>query len=75
MGAMVGALTAAAGFAVLASIGSCNGTGCSENRFRSTAGGVMIGAGLTVAVTGTYVTLMRARERGAPSGVAVAIRW
>jgi hypothetical protein len=35
----------------------------------------MIGAGLTVAVTGTYVTLMRARERGAPSGVAVAIRW
>ena len=75
MAAMAGALTAAAGFAVLASIGSCNSTGCSENRFRSTAGGVMIGAGVAVAATGTYVTIVRAKERGAPTGVAVALGW
>jgi hypothetical protein len=78
IGAMAGALTAAAGFAVLASIGKCTATGCSENRFRSAAGGVMIGVGLTVAATGTYVVVTRLRERsGTPptTGIAVAIRW
>jgi len=78
IGAMAGALTAAVGFAVLASIGKCTSTGCSENRSRSTAGGVMIGAGLTVAAAGTYVTVARLHERGgAPptTGIAIAFRW
>jgi hypothetical protein len=75
VGAMVGALSAAAGFAVLASIGKCTATGCSENRFRSTMGGVLIGAGLTIAATGATVTILRARERSGPTAVALAWRW
>ena len=43
--AMVGALAIGAGFAVLATNGSCTATGCDENRTRSAAGGVLIGAG------------------------------
>jgi hypothetical protein len=73
--AMAGVVIAAAGFAVAATIGSCTGTACSENRLRSTAGGVMIGAGLTIAAVGTHVTIMRAHTRTAPTGVALAWRW
>jgi len=73
--AMAGVVLAAAGFAVAATIGSCTGTACSENRLRSTAGGVMIGAGLTIAAVGTHVTIMRAHSRTAPTVVALAWRW
>jgi hypothetical protein len=73
--AMAGVLTTAAGFAVLASIGSCTATGCAENRSRSTAGGVLIGAGLSIAAMGTYVTVVRAHNRNTPSGIALAWRW
>jgi hypothetical protein len=74
--AMVGALTLAAGFAVLSSNGDCTGTMCDENRTRSAVGGALIGAGAAVAVMGTYVTVMRSRGAADPvTGVAVAFRW
>jgi hypothetical protein len=75
--AMIGAVTVAAGFAVLASMGDCpmSTSGCSENRLRSTLGGVLIGAGSVVTVTGAYVTIMRSTTGGSTPGVAVAWRW
>jgi TolB-like protein len=74
--AMVGALTLAAGFAVLSSNGDCTATACDENRTRSAVGGALIGAGAAVAVMGTYVTVMRSRGAADPvTGVAVAFRW
>src|SRR5262249_11021031 len=50
--AMVGALALAAGFAVLATNGSCTGSTCSENRDRNVLGGALIGAGGAVALAG-----------------------
>jgi hypothetical protein len=74
--AMLGALTVAAGFAVLSSNGDCTATACDENRSRSAVGGALIGAGAAVAVMGTYVTVVRSRGAGDPvTGVAVAFRW
>jgi hypothetical protein len=73
--AMAGALVAAAGFAVLASNGSCTGTACSENRTRSAVGGTLIGAGAVAAVAGTYVTVMRSRGGEPVTGVAVALAF
>lgn len=73
--AMVGAVAAAAGFAVIASNGSCTGTSCSENRTRSALGGGLVGAGAAVAVMGTYVTIVRSRGGDPVTGVALAFQW
>ena len=40
--------------------GSCTATACSENRTRNVGGGVLIGAGAALTVTGAYVTIVRA---------------
>ena len=73
--AMAGALAIAAGFAVLATNGSCTATGCDENRKRSAAGGVLIGAGAALAIGGTYVTIVRSHGGDPVMGVAIALRW
>jgi hypothetical protein len=73
--AMAGALAIAAGFAVLATNGSCTATGCDENRNRSAAGGVLIGVGAAFAIGGTYVTIARSRGGDPVTGVALALRW
>lgn len=73
--AMVGALTLAAGFGVLASMGDCPASGCSENRFRASVGGALIGAGAVITVTGAYVTIMRSHSGGHAPGVAMALAW
>jgi hypothetical protein len=73
--AMAGALSIAAGAAVLASEGSCTGAMCSENRARNAVGGVLIGAGVALTVTGAYVTIVRSRGADPVTGVAVAWRW
>jgi hypothetical protein len=73
--AMAGALAIAAGFAVLATNGSCTATGCSENRTRSAAGGVLIGAGAALAIGGAYITIARSRGGDPVTGVTVALRW
>jgi hypothetical protein len=73
--AMAGALAIAAGFAVIATNGSCTATGCDENRSRNAAGGVLIGAGAALAVGGTYVTIVRSRGGDPVTGVALALRW
>ena len=73
--AMTGALAIGAGFAVLATNGSCTATGCDENRTRSAAGGILIGAGAALAIGGTYVALVRSRGNDPVTGVAVAFRW
>ncbi|HEY6475830.1 MAG TPA: hypothetical protein VI456_04560 [Polyangia bacterium] len=73
--AMVGALAVAAGAAVLASQGSCTATACSENRSRNIGGGVLLGAGAALTVTGAYVTIVRARGGDPVTGAAVGWRW
>jgi hypothetical protein len=75
VGAMMGALAVAAGFAVIASNGNCTGTACSENRTRNALGGGLVGAGAVAAVAGTYVTLVRTRGGDPVAGVALAFRW
>jgi hypothetical protein len=72
---MVGALAVAAGAAVLASQGSCTATECSENRSRNIAGGVLIGAGAALTVTGAYVTIVRSHGGDPVTGAAVGWRW
>jgi hypothetical protein len=73
--AMAGALAIGAGFAVLATNGSCTATGCDENRTRSAVGGVLIGVGAALTVGGTYVTIVRSRGGDPVTGVNVAFRW
>jgi len=73
--AMAGALAIAAGFAVLATNGSCTATSCDENRTRSAAGGVLIGAGAALTIGGTYVTIVRSRSGDPVMGVTVALRF
>ncbi len=73
--AMVGALAVAAGAAVLGSQGSCTATACSENRSRNIGGGVLLGAGAALTLTGAYVTIVRARGGDPVTGVAVGWRW
>ena len=73
--AMLGAVAAAAGFAIIASNGTCTGTSCAENRSRSALGGGLVGAGAVTAVMGTYVTIVRTRGGDPISGVAVAFQW
>jgi hypothetical protein len=73
--AMVGTLAFVAGAAVLASQGSCTATDCSENRSRNIGGGVLLGAGAALTLTGAYVTIARARGGDPVTGVAVGWRW
>jgi len=73
--AMAGALAIAAGFAILATNGSCTAAGCDENRTRNVAGGVLIGAGAALTIGGTYVTIARSRGGDPVMGVTVALRW
>jgi hypothetical protein len=73
--AMVGALAVVAGAAVLASQGSCTATACSENRARNIGGGVLLGAGAALTLTGAYVTIVRARGGDPVTGVGVGWRW
>jgi len=73
--AMTGALAIAAGFAVLATNGSCTAAGCDENRTRNMTGGVLIGAGAALAIGGTYVTIVRSHGGDPVMGVSVAMRW
>jgi hypothetical protein len=73
--AMIGALAVGAGFAMLASTGSCTPTSCDENRTRELTGGVLIGAGAALTLTGTYVTIVRSRGGDPVMGVAVAFAW
>jgi hypothetical protein len=73
--AMAGAIAVGAGFAVLASNGSCTATGCDENRTRNAAGGILIGAGAALTIGGTYVTIVRSHGGEPVTGVTVAFRW
>ena len=73
--AMAGALAVVAGAAVLASEGSCTGMACSENRARNITGGVLVGAGAALTVTGTYVTIMRSHGTDPVTGAAIGWRW
>jgi hypothetical protein len=73
--AMTGALAIAAGFAVLATNGSCTAARCDENRTRNMTGGVLIGAGAALAIGGTYVTIVRSHGGDPVMGVSVAMRW
>jgi hypothetical protein len=73
--AMAGAIAVAAGFAVLASNGSCTGTLCAQNRTRSAVGGGLVGAGAVVTAMGIYVTVVRSHGGEPISGVALAFRW
>jgi hypothetical protein len=73
--AMAGALAIGAGFAVLATTGSCTATACDENRTRNAGGGVLIGAGAALALTGTYITIVRSHGGDPVVGVAIAMRW
>jgi hypothetical protein len=75
VGAMLGSIAVAAGFAVLASNGDCTATGCAENRKRSAVGGVLIGAGAAATIMGTYVTIVRSRGGEPVTGVSVAFAW
>jgi hypothetical protein len=73
--AMAGALAVAAGAVVLAGNGGCTGTSCSEGRARNAMGGVLVGAGAALAITGTYVTVVRLRGVDPVTGVAIGWRW
>jgi hypothetical protein len=73
--AMAGALAIGAGLAVLASNGDCTATACDENRTRTAAGGILIGAGAALTLTGAYVTIIRSRGGDPVTGLALAMRW
>jgi hypothetical protein len=73
--AMAGVVAIGAGFAVLASNGACTGSSCSDNRTRSATGGALLGVGVALAATGTYVTIVRSRGNDPVTGVALAFRW
>jgi hypothetical protein len=72
---MAGALAIGAGFAVLATNGTCTGTSCDENRTRNAAAGVLIGAGAALTIGGTYVTIVRSHGSEPVTGVTLAFRW
>jgi len=73
--AMAGALAIGAGFAVLATNGTCTGTSCDENRTRNATAGVLIGAGAALTIAGTYVTIVRSHGSEPVTGVTLAFRW
>jgi hypothetical protein len=76
MTAMLGAVAIAVGTAVLATMGSCFGTKCSENRVRTAVGGGLIGAGAVMTVMGAYVTVERSRGAGvATTSVSLALSF
>ena len=60
---------------MLASQASCTATACLENRSRNIGGGVLIGAGAALTLTGAYVTIVRAHGGDPINGVAVGVRW
>jgi len=72
---MAGALAVAAGAVVLAANGPCMGANCSEGRLRNTMGGVLIGAGAALTVTGAYVAVSRTRGTDPITGAAIGWRW
>ncbi|HSS38537.1 MAG TPA: hypothetical protein VLT58_07195, partial [Polyangia bacterium] len=72
---MAGALAVAAGAVVLAGNGDCTATSCSEGRARNAMGGLLIGAGAALTLTGAYVTIVRARGGDPVTGAAVGWRW
>ena len=59
----------------LAGNGDCTATSCSEGRARNAMGGVLIGAGAALTLTGAYVTIVRARGGDPITGAAVGWRW
>jgi hypothetical protein len=73
--AMSGLLAVAAGAVILAGNGPCTGTSCSDNRSRNALGGALIGAGAALAVTGSYVTVLRMRGTDPVTGLAIGWRW
>jgi hypothetical protein len=73
--AMIGAVALGAGFAVLATEGACTATSCDANRTRNLAGGVLVGGGAALALTGAYVTFVRSRGGDPVMGVSVAFAW
>jgi hypothetical protein len=76
--AMVGGVAIAVGVALLATLGSCNATKCSENRSRAAIGGGLVGAGAVMTFVGAYVTVERSRAPGAPApatSVSLAFRF
>jgi hypothetical protein len=78
MAAMLGGVAIAVGAAVVGTLGSCDGTKCSENRTRSAFGGALIGAGAVVTFMGAYVTVERSRAALAPASttsVNIALRF
>ena len=66
MAAMIGGVAMAVGVAVLATLGSCDATKCSENRTRSAFGGALLGAGAVTTFMGAYITIERSRVPSAP---------
>jgi hypothetical protein len=73
--AMAGALAVAAGAVVLAGDGGCTGTSCSDARARNAMGGVLIGAGAALTLTGGYITVVRMRGTDPVTGAAIGWRW
>ena len=63
--AMAGALAIGAGFAILASNGTCAAADCDENRTRNVAGGILIGAGAALMI-GRHLRHDRAQPRRRP---------
>ena len=72
---MAGALAVAAGAVVLAANGPCMGSNCSEGRLRNAMGGVLIGAGAALTVTGAYIAIARTRGTDPITGAAIGWRW
>ena len=72
---MAGALAVAAGAVVLAANGPCMGANCSEGRLRNSMGGVLIGAGAVLTVTGAYVAVSRTRGTDPITGATIGWRW
>jgi hypothetical protein len=75
MAGMAGVLAVAAGAVVLAANGPCMGASCSEGRLRNTMGGVLIGAGAALTVTGAYVSIARTRGTDPITGASIGWRW
>jgi hypothetical protein len=61
------------GPALVAMVGTA--TDCSANRARNVGGGVLIGAGAALTLTGAYVTIVRGRGGDPVTGAAVGWRW
>lgn len=73
--ALVGSASLIAGVAVLATMGSCTATGCSESRVRNAIGGGLVGAGAVMTFVGAYASVERSQTPGARTTLSVAMRW